>query len=337
MANQATTTIGSVTYGLNAKKETPRIKDHSVIYSKMSPILYAKIIIMNKTTLHKTILVVLTLGVVALSGWFIWIHTRTPKLSVNAALQDIGNTIALNHFNYIEVIDGCGPYYDVTPCVDVRSGPGTEYDVVARLRTGMVLKVESTTIPDDMPAENGRTWYKVTFDEGLLYPERITTDWYVAVDPESIRPFEDDSASALTAAQQTAGAGAAVPQTTKRIVVDRAKEMLYAYDGDTLFMQDPISTGLDATPTPRGTFEVYKKTPSRYMQGPIPGVSDQAYDLPGVPWDLYFTEQGAVIHGAYWHNHFGEPWSHGCVNLPPQEAKKLYDWAPLGTPVTVED
>lgn len=73
------------------------------------------------------------------------------------------------------------------------------------------------------------------------------------------------------------------------------------------------------------------------MQGPIPGVSDQYYDLPGVPWNLYFTVDGAVIHGAYWHNHFGEPWSHGCVNLPPQEAKRLYDWADLGTPVIVQD
>jgi lipoprotein-anchoring transpeptidase ErfK/SrfK len=123
--------------------------------------------------------------------------------------------------------------------------------------------------------------------------------------------------------------------TKKRIVVDVSKETLSAYDGDTLFMQESISTGLDDTPTPFGTFSIYKKTPSRYMQGPIPGVSDQVYDLPGVPWNLYFTVDGAVIHGAYWHNHFGEPWSHGCVNLSPQNAKKLYDWADVGIPVVV--
>ena len=120
-------------------------------------------------------------------------------------------------------------------------------------------------------------------------------------------------------------------------VVDISKETLSAYDGDTLFMQEPISTGLELTPTAIGTFSVYMKTPSRYMQGPIPGVSDQAYDLPGVPWDLYFTRDGAAIHGAYWHNHFGEPWSHGCVNLSPPNAKKLYEWADLGTPVIVQN
>ena len=66
------------------------------------------------------------------------------------------------------------------------------------------------------------------------------------------------------------------------------------------------------------------------MQGPIPGLSDQYYDLPGVPWNLYFTEYGAVIHGAYWHDNFGQPSSHGCVNLPIDEARKLYLWADVG-------
>ena len=72
------------------------------------------------------------------------------------------------------------------------------------------------------------------------------------------------------------------------------------------------------------------------MQGPIVGVSDQYYDLPGVPWDLYFTKGGDVIHGAYWHDKFGQPWSHGCVNLPLDQAEKLYLWADVGTPVIVQ-
>ncbi|MCR4306356.1 MAG: L,D-transpeptidase, partial [Candidatus Yonathbacteria bacterium] len=90
-------------------------------------------------------------------------------------------------------------------------------------------------------------------------------------------------------------------------------------------------------PTPRGTFTIFKKTPSRYMQGPIPDIADQYYDLPGVPWNLYFTHEGAVIHGAYWHDSFGSAYSHGCVNLPPEQARKLYNWADLGTGVIVKD
>lgn len=73
------------------------------------------------------------------------------------------------------------------------------------------------------------------------------------------------------------------------------------------------------------------------MQGASDGQEDQYYDLPGVPWNLYFTYDGDVIHGAYWHNSFGQKWSHGCVNMPPQIAKKLYEWAVVGTPVIVEE
>jgi lipoprotein-anchoring transpeptidase ErfK/SrfK len=222
-------------------------------------------------------------------------------------------------YHYIQIIDGCGPYYNTGVCVNMRSGPGTQYPVVGRLRTGVVLKVE-----DD---STGSGWYKIIFDGAIRYPERVSGNWYVAADPEAVRLVEDSGDS-----ESQPGVAAS---TTKRIVVDLSQEKLYAYDGDTLFMQEAISNGLDATPTPKGTFTVYKKTPSRYMQGPIEGVSDQYYDLPGVPWNLYFTVGGAVIHGAYWHDHFGEPWSHGCVNLPPDQAKKLYDWAVLGTPVLV--
>ncbi|MDE2001648.1 MAG: L,D-transpeptidase family protein [Patescibacteria group bacterium] len=224
-------------------------------------------------------------------------------------------------YHYIEITNGCGPYYATGTCVNMRSGPGTEYPVVGHLRTGVVLRVEGTTTE-----ANGKEWYKIIFDKGLRWPDRVTGDWYVAVDPAAVMPLVDVGDETLTPD---------TPPTTKRIVVDLTKEMLYAYDGDTLFMQEPVSTGLEFTPTPAGTFTIFYKTPSRYMQGPVPGVSDQYYDLPGVPWDLYFTHGGAVIHGAYWHNHFGQEWSHGCVNLPPDKAQQLYEWAPVGTTVII--
>lgn len=223
-------------------------------------------------------------------------------------------------YQYIEVMDGCGPYWEGT-CVNMRSGPGTEYPSVAKLRTGVVLKVAEIVLVD------GVGWYKIAFDEGVRYPERVTGDWYVAADYVRLFTDKDDQISYATVAIGN----------SKRITVDISEQMLYAYENETLFMQEPISTGLEFTPTPRGTFIIFKKTPSRYMQGPVPDVSDDYYDLPGVPWDLYFTHGGAVIHGAYWHDHFGQPWSHGCVNLPPQKAKELYLWAEVGTPVTVQE
>lgn len=231
-------------------------------------------------------------------------------------------------FEYIEVTDGCGVHYE-GECVNVRSGPGTEFPVVAQLRNNIVLKVGGQVEHD------GVTWYKVIFDEHLRYPERVTSDWYVAADYVRVLYNEGDQTIwDATATTSTTATGT----PAKRIVVDRSDQMLYAYEGDILFMETPISTGLALTPTPRGTFTIFKKTPSRYMQGPLPGLpSDQYYDLPGVPWNLYFTHEGAVIHGAYWHNSFGSPYSHGCVNLSPTDAQRLYVWATLGTTVLVQD
>lgn len=222
---------------------------------------------------------------------------------------------------YIEVTDGCGPYFG-EGCLNVRSGPGEEFPKVGQLRNGVVLKVGAKAIND-----KGDIWYRVVFDEWLRYPERVTDEWYVA--GEYVRSFFDIGTQELKDDEMVS--------STKRIVVDRSEQMLYAYEGQQLFAQESISTGLELTPTPRGSFTVYKKTPSRYMQGPLPGISEKYYDLPGVPWNLFFTHQGAVIHGAYWHDKFGQVWSSGCVNLPLDNARRLYEWAEIGMTVVVRD
>jgi lipoprotein-anchoring transpeptidase ErfK/SrfK len=222
---------------------------------------------------------------------------------------------------YLVVTDSCGPFF-AGECVRVRSGPGTEHSVVGSLRNGMVLKVGESVTKDET------TWHEVIFDEWLRYPERLGGKWYVA----------DAFVTIVEAAGPQTLSSTTGTTTKKRIVVDGSDQTLSAYEGDTLIKTYTISTGLELTPTPRGTFTVFYKTPTRYMQGPLPWLADQQYyDLPGVPWNLYFTEQGAVIHGAYWHDSFGKPYSHGCVNMAPDEARELYEWTPLGTPVVVRD
>ncbi|MEX2514969.1 MAG: L,D-transpeptidase family protein [Candidatus Paceibacterota bacterium] len=219
---------------------------------------------------------------------------------------------------YIEVTDACGPYYE-GDCLNVRAAPSTAAEIQDKLRNGQVLKVE-----DRVQAE-GLVWYKVVFDEWLRHPERLNGDWYVAA--EYVRAVDPN----------TLTESASSTSSPKRIVINLSEQKLYAYEGDDIYMEEEVSTGVIGALTPRGTFTVFYRTPSRYMQGPIPGITDDDYDLPGVPWNLYFTEQGAVIHGAYWHDKFGRNWSHGCVNLPPEKAMQLYAWTPEGTEVVVRD
>lgn len=224
-------------------------------------------------------------------------------------------------YEYIEVVDSCGPYFE-TACVNVRKEPNINSEVITRLRNGVVLKVK------DKVEQNGETWYRISFDdEWLRYEDRVGEDWYVS--GFYVRSFLDEGPKEVLVGK--------ISSSTKRIIVDRSDQKLYAYEGKELFFEEKISTGIEVTPTPRGIFHIYKKTPSRYMQGPIPEISEKSYDLPGVPWNLYFTEEGAVIHGAYWHDKFGQRWSNGCVNLPPEQAKKLYMWADLGTEILVRD
>ncbi len=242
----------------------------------------------------------------------------TPTSSTT---PDTEKPVVKEQFSYIQVTGGCGIHFE-GDCAVARSGPSTSSPVVAKLRNDMVLRIDGEQVHD------GHTWYKVVFDEGLLYPERQKNSWYIAAD--FVHVFKDEGIQTEPIKN--------APTSTKRIIVDRSEQMLTAYDGDTVFMTAYVSTGLKLTPTPRGNFAVFRKTPTRYMQGPLPGAGlEQYYDLPGVPWNLYFTSEGAVIHGAYWHDSFGKPYSHGCVNLLPEEAKKLYYWAEIGTKITIKD
>ncbi len=269
-------------------------------------------------------------GILFLLSFLFWLAPTTrPSDIVNAVQESMGAAVAAVMpqeplFEYIEVIGGCGPYYTGGDCVELRAGPSLEYRIIERLRIGVVLKVEKKEVVD------GLTWYKIDQnDEWLRYPERVKGEWYVFASPTTVREFLDVGTKDLSSITNAT--------STKKILVDRSEQMLYAYDGDTLFTQLSISTGIQLTPTPRGTFTVYRKTPSRYMQGPLPGISEKYYDLPGVPWNLYFSEQGAVIHGAYWHDKFGQRWSSGCVNVPLSGARAIYEWADVGTTVVVRD
>ena len=118
----------------------------------------------------------------------------------------------------------------------------------------------------------------------------------------------------------------------KSIVVSLGQQMFWAYKGDKVVLSSYVSTGKAGFDTPTGSYSVLSKLPSQTMEGVIGG---EYYNVPDVPSVLYFTSNGHAIHGTYWHNNFGWPMSHGCVNLPLDVAAWLYRWTPVGTPVLI--
>jgi hypothetical protein len=113
----------------------------------------------------------------------------------------------------------------------------------------------------------------------------------------------------------------------KSIEINLTSQWLTAYEGDTPVFGTAVSTGVDGYDTPAGEFAIEWMLEWETMAG-------EDYYLEDVPYVMYFADYLA-IHGAYWHDNFGEPMSHGCVNLPVWAAEWLYDWASIGTPVWI--
>lgn len=161
----------------------------------------------------------------------------------------------------------------------------------------------------------GRAWYRIKDDK---YPEHAR--WVLAsrlrvFPPEELTPISPE-----------------VPAEEKRILVHLGEQTVTAFEsGDKVFGAMISSGDAQANPkyeTPKGTFWVGFKRPSQHMLPWDQTFGD--YDLPGVPWVCYFSLRAHAFHGAYWHNGFGTPRSHGCVNLTPQDARWIYRWT---TPV----
>ena len=116
-----------------------------------------------------------------------------------------------------------------------------------------------------------------------------------------------------------------VPQEEKLIVVERDTQMVTAFEGEKLVFSNRCSSGAEGTETPKGEFRTYHKGPSVHMTNQGDAL-ENIYNLPGVPWCSFFTGLGHAFHGTYWHNDYGRPRSHGCVNLTSEEAKFIYRW-----------
>jgi len=170
----------------------------------------------------------------------------------------------------------------------------------------------SAVLPD------GSVWY-------ALRDDKFEKRYFVP--GEHIRLIPDNELAPLSAG---------VDNADKRIEVRLNDQLVLAFEKNRLVFGARAATGgrlrSGTYTTPVGDYITYHKRPTRHMAAG--DLAASGFDLPGVPWVVYIKENGTSFHGTYWHNDYGRPRSHGCINLTPQAAKWLYLWT---TPTVPSD
>lgn len=195
------------------------------------------------------------------------------------------------------------------------------------------------TTQDGRPMEGKWLWFgkqRVQFKPQPHWPAESTIN--VSIDPAGIKSARGGFLTHPINASFRTG-------PDKRIEVFLDKQRVNIIENGEVVKTLKASTGKAGTPTVTGSFYIYARFPTKTMRstGKKPG-DPGYYEVKDVPYAQYFYE-GYAFHGAFWHNNFGRPASHGCVNLATrkkngrrdvnEDAGWLYQWASLGVPVTV--
>jgi hypothetical protein len=199
-----------------------------------------------------------------------------------------------------------GALAEVTvPFTDARRAPGRFEDVVYRFYYDTVY-----WITEIIQEASGEVWYGVLDDKWKF------THYVLA---PHLRIIPESELSPLSPG---------IPLAQKRIEVHTTEQVVIAYEGDKPVFMSKAATGAAFRDgnhyTPPGRHITFCKRPCRHMAAG--DLASNGYDLPGVPWICYITENGVAFHGTYWHNDFGKQRSHGCINLPPRAARWIYRW-----------
>jgi lipoprotein-anchoring transpeptidase ErfK/SrfK len=200
-----------------------------------------------------------------------------------------------------------GALVEVTvPYTDVHWGPGKNNQFAYR------YYYETTHWATAVGQDNvGNAWYRVLEDKWDL-------TFYAPAEHLRVIPYDE-----LTPLSPE------VPSIEKRLEVRLKDQVVIAFEGDKPVFMARIASGAVFSngrfQTPLGRHQTFHKRPSRHMAAG--DLASNGYDLPGVPWICYITKTGVAFHGTYWHNDFGRPRSHGCINLTPAAAKWIYRWS----------
>jgi len=192
------------------------------------------------------------------------------------------------------------------PFTDAVWNPRTPSSIAYRLYYQTTYWVVDTRVDDQ-----GVVWY-------LIPDDKFGFSYYVK--GEHMRLLGEEDISPLSTH---------IPLEEKRLEINLSQQMVIAYEAEQPVFMTRAATGAKFRQgnysTPTGTFITNRKRPSRHMADGD-WVATGTYDLPGVPWVTYLTKSGISFHGTYWHNDFGRPRSHGCINVTCDAARWIYRW-----------
>jgi hypothetical protein len=243
---------------------------------------------------------------------------------------------------WVETPDG----YIWTPYLQpVENAPNLPLDSLPDSSLGRGLWVEVTVPWVDLILENPPArspWLETTDQPRLYYKQVIWVDDILVsdsgqtllrlnerysygdrfwADAEAFRPISEGEITPIQLETQD-----------KRVIVNVTDQTLSCFEGREEVFFCRISTGakfdasgkaVDTWSTPLGPHPIWRKQVSSHMSG---GTTGGGYDLPGIGWTSLFVGDGVAIHSTFWHNNFGVPMSHGCVNARPEDAKWIFRW-----------
>lgn len=213
----------------------------------------------------------------------------------------------------VEDISSSGRLGEVTvPFTNAVWHPKSLHLITYRLYYGTVFWVKNA-----VRDSNQKLWYKVADDKWKIHYYVEATHMHL-FEPEEIKPISPE-----------------IPSDQKLIEVRLQEQAVIAYEKGVPVFFAKTATGarfIDGDyRTQPGVYITNRKRPSRHMAAGDPAAPN-SYDLPGIPWVTYLTESGVSFHGTYWHNDYGKPRSHGCINLTPADAQWIYRWSSPSVP-----
>ncbi len=200
------------------------------------------------------------------------------------------------------------PYVDLALDNPPARSPWLKDALLPRLHYSQILWIDQIET-----GSNGQSYYRI--NERYGYGDIL---WAAA---EAFRPQQEEDFSPIRPEVEN-----------KRVVINLTYQTLSCFEGSNEVYFCRISSGakfdaqgnpVDKWSTPLGSHPVWRKVASLHMSG---GTTGGGYDLPGIGWSMLFVGTGVAIHSTFWHNNFGVPMSHGCVNARPDDAHWIFRW-----------